>query len=118
MAAAPVRGPGSATIERGRMSGLSQEGTAGLAGAHGWRRPAGGGVRRGRPRPAGFTKFANWVVPPGVDRVRFNRGTPIGPPIPWRTVTPGLEEDKKRRSEPRPVRHVADASPAPGGRCL
>lgn len=60
MAAVPASGPGTATIERGRMSNVFQEGTADLAGAHGWRRPAGGGMRRGRPRPAGFTKFANW----------------------------------------------------------
>src|SRR5207302_11224104 len=96
MAAVPASGPGTATIERGRMSILPQECTAALAGAHGWTLPAGGGMRRGRPRPAGFTKFANWGDPPGVVRVRFNRGSPIAPLIPWRTVTPALEEHKNR----------------------
>jgi hypothetical protein len=42
------------------MSGSFQEGTAGPAGAYGWTRPAAGGMRRGRPRAADFTKFANW----------------------------------------------------------
>src|SRR5215472_1098880 len=100
MAAVPARGPRTATIERGRMSKEYQEDTAGLAGAHGWTRPAGGGMRRGRPRPAGFTMFANWVDPPGVVRVRFNRGTAIAPPVPWRTVTPTLEDHKNRSPPP------------------
>jgi hypothetical protein len=64
MAAAPAVGPETATIERGRMSKEQEDwSAAAAAGVRGRARSTiDDDVRTGRPRPAGFTKFANLRV--------------------------------------------------------
>jgi hypothetical protein len=60
MAAVPAPGPETATIERGRMSDVKAAAPAGALGSA--RSAVDGGMRRGRPRPAVCTKFANFRV--------------------------------------------------------